>query len=115
MQVQIVKNSYYNNSNSNFTAELVDTYALRKFKAGLTPIEFDKFGKYIADIESINDGKFFEYKSLFVGKQKIDKIHEIDNNGKAINPPMFLNCGEGNSLGVFKQMADWYKQYADRF
>ena len=99
------------NSNQNFTAKLIDTYALRKFKAGLSEIQADTFEKIIKDIETVNDGKKFIYNPILIGNNKINRIHEVDANGKIINPPKFVDY-EGKSLNIFEQMSSWYKNHS---
>ncbi len=104
--------SIYNckKSNQNFTAKLVDSYALRKLKAGLSNIEADTFEKYVKDIEAVNDGKNFIYKPTLIGNNKIAKIYEINKQETPIDPPLFVDF-KGRSLEVFKQMADWYRNF----
>lgn len=109
MQVQGVK---YNNSfEQSFTAKIANTYALRKFRAGLRATELDSFDVYIKDIEKVNDGKIYEYKPLLIGNNVIAKIHELDKNGNLINPPALIDYTK-KPLNVFKQLANRYRNYA---
>jgi len=102
-------NNFTNYSNSqNFTGNVVDTYALRKFKAGLSSVEMDTFEKYIADIEKVNDGKNFLFAPVLTGNSKFSKIHRVDKDGKAIFPPVLFE-NKGNSLDLFKRLSELYK------
>lgn len=105
MQIQKAQNNC--GLNQTFTAKMVDTYALRKLKTKMSAEELDIFEKCMKDIENINDGKFFEYRPVIVGNNMIAKIHRLDKNGTAIDPPMFINCGD-SKIDVFSKMADWY-------
>lgn len=105
MQIKSVQN---NNYKTNFTGKIIDTYALRKFKSGLSEIEVDTFEKYIKDVEKVDDGKKFVYEPTIIGNRKFAKIYELDNNGNTIEPHKFADDGK-NPISVFKQMADWYK------
>ena len=101
-----VVNSY--NSNQNFTAKIIDSFALRKFKASLSNAEADTFEKYVKDIEKINDGKKFIYESLIIGNNKVSKIHEINQNGQIARTPIILDF-KSNPMKIFEILANLYK------
>lgn len=107
MQIDSVK---FSNLNPNFGGQIVDTYALRKFKSGLSHIEADTFEKYISDVEKVNDNKKYVFKPILTGNSKIYKIHRVDKNGNPINPPLFVDYGK-NPMNIFKQIANRYKRY----
>lgn len=108
MQVQKVQNNF--SCSQTFKGEIVDTYALRKLKAGLSDVEADCFEKCIKEINKVKDGKFYEYKPSIVGNNKTYKIYKLDKNGNEIDPPMFVDSGE-RPVKVFEQLSNWYKEY----
>lgn len=104
MQVDSVKNI---GANCSFKGIIVDTSALRKFKSGLNAIEFNKFEKYVKDIENIDDGKRYIYAPIIMGDTQISKIYKINENDIPISPPLFIDYGK-KPLNIFKQLADMY-------
>ena len=107
--MQINRIEMCTNSNPIFTGKIVNNYALKMLKAGLSHTDADKFEKYVNDIEKINDGKLFIYSPTLSGNYKVGKIHRADKFGNPINPPMFYEKN-GNSLHLFKQLHKWYKK-----
>jgi len=110
MRIQNIQSGY---DNQNFKAKLVDTYAMRKIKAGLTSREADTFEKYVNIIEKVKDDKTYVYDALLAGNNRVYKIHEIDKNGNLINPALFADYGK-NPLNPLKQLARRYENYLKR-
>ena len=106
MQVQKIQN---NNYNTNFSANIVDSGSLRKFKSGLSKAEKEVFDSYVKVIEENKDKRNYIFEYLNVGKQNNIKhfstisIQNPDKTSKF--PPVFIDTQE-NAMNLFKKLAD---------
>ena len=106
MYVTGINQANYNYSKPNFRGKIINTPALEKFTAELSPSGKETFVRYKEMIESVDDGREFVYKYMCDNPSLgYAGIHDgkCEKNCKK-TPILFDKIS--NSLGMFKELVE---------